>query len=266
MAAAILGRPPEPWRCGGRERCGEWPTYIIVSRITEIENPEHAFSPTDSRKLNVVCMTDLVGARRVRARYCAAVRMLVTAVDCAHSVRPIEEARQNGVTCTVWEDSSHPVKILHTVCKSAFRGCWCSRVCMFYGSRRTHTTRQEWRVVYSPCFMDSYQRLRERARQLFDDNPMIACPFFAEPIVLNGEGLHHLRSRLTGSVASQSRCSNFDCCHSRSRSFGSRVPCRNIGGYGKRLGNLALTACGPQRRSSTRDWLRSSGRGRTRYA
>jgi hypothetical protein len=41
--------------------------------------------------------------------------------------------------------------------------------------------------------MDSYHRLRERARQLSDDNPMIACPFFAEPIVLNGEGLHHLR-------------------------------------------------------------------------
>ena len=41
--------------------------------------------------------------------------------------------------------------------------------------------------------MDAYQRLRDRARQLFDDNPKIHCPFFAERVVLNAEGLHHLR-------------------------------------------------------------------------
>jgi hypothetical protein len=41
--------------------------------------------------------------------------------------------------------------------------------------------------------MDSYQRLRERARLLFDDNPTVRCPYFSEPVVLNGEGLHHLR-------------------------------------------------------------------------
>ena len=41
--------------------------------------------------------------------------------------------------------------------------------------------------------MDSYHRLRERARQIFDDNPTIVCPYFSEPVVLNGEGLHHLR-------------------------------------------------------------------------
>src|SRR5215467_11415231 len=41
--------------------------------------------------------------------------------------------------------------------------------------------------------MDSYHRLRERARQIFDDNPTIVCPYFSEPVVLNGEGFHHLR-------------------------------------------------------------------------
>jgi len=41
--------------------------------------------------------------------------------------------------------------------------------------------------------MDSCQRLRERARQLFDANPMIHCPVFSERVVLNAEGLHHLR-------------------------------------------------------------------------
>jgi len=40
---------------------------------------------------------------------------------------------------------------------------------------------------------DSYQRLRDRARQLFDQNPMFHCPYFSERVVLNGEGLHHLR-------------------------------------------------------------------------
>lgn len=41
--------------------------------------------------------------------------------------------------------------------------------------------------------MDSYSRLRERARQIFHDNPSIPCPYFSQPIILNAEGLHHLR-------------------------------------------------------------------------
>ena len=49
------------------------------------------------------------------------------------------------------------------------------------------------RVLYSRDFMDAYHRLRDRARQLFDDDPTILCPYFSERIVLNGEGLHHLR-------------------------------------------------------------------------
>jgi hypothetical protein len=49
------------------------------------------------------------------------------------------------------------------------------------------------RVVYSRDFMDAYHRLRDRARQLFDDSLTIYCPYFSERVVLNGEGFHHLR-------------------------------------------------------------------------
>jgi hypothetical protein len=41
--------------------------------------------------------------------------------------------------------------------------------------------------------MDAYHRLREQARQLFDQNPVIRCPYFDRDVVLNAEGLHHLR-------------------------------------------------------------------------
>jgi len=41
--------------------------------------------------------------------------------------------------------------------------------------------------------VDSYQRLRERARRIFDETPSLHCPYFSERVVLNGEGLHHLR-------------------------------------------------------------------------
>jgi hypothetical protein len=48
-------------------------------------------------------------------------------------------------------------------------------------------------MVSASGFVDSYHRLRERTRQLFDANAMIECPYFSERVVLNGEGLHHLR-------------------------------------------------------------------------
>ena len=41
--------------------------------------------------------------------------------------------------------------------------------------------------------MDSYNRLRTRAKELFAANPRIRCPYFGAEIVLNAEGLHHLR-------------------------------------------------------------------------
>jgi hypothetical protein len=41
--------------------------------------------------------------------------------------------------------------------------------------------------------MDAYHRLRDRARQLFTDHPHITCPYFDGDVLLNAEGLHHLR-------------------------------------------------------------------------
>jgi hypothetical protein len=40
---------------------------------------------------------------------------------------------------------------------------------------------------------ENYRSLRERAKEMFDRNPAIRCPYFDSDIVLNGEGLHHLR-------------------------------------------------------------------------
>lgn len=42
-------------------------------------------------------------------------------------------------------------------------------------------------------FRENYRNLRDRAKELFDRNPTIRCPHFDTDIVLNGEGLHHLR-------------------------------------------------------------------------
>src|SRR5262245_12603545 len=38
-----------------------------------------------------------------------------------------------------------------------------------------------------------YERLRAQAKELFERNSLIHCPYFATTIVLNAEGLHHLR-------------------------------------------------------------------------
>jgi hypothetical protein len=38
-----------------------------------------------------------------------------------------------------------------------------------------------------------YATLRARTKQLFDQNPAIRCPYFGVDVVLNAEGLHHLR-------------------------------------------------------------------------
>ena len=42
-------------------------------------------------------------------------------------------------------------------------------------------------------YAGSYRGLRERAKELFDQNPTIRCPYFDADVVLNAEGLHHLR-------------------------------------------------------------------------
>ena len=38
-----------------------------------------------------------------------------------------------------------------------------------------------------------YLQLREQARSLFAQNPRVPCPYFGGDVVLNAEGLHHLR-------------------------------------------------------------------------
>lgn len=42
-------------------------------------------------------------------------------------------------------------------------------------------------------FAENYRRLRDRAKELFDRNPSIRCPYFNADVVLNADGLHHLR-------------------------------------------------------------------------
>jgi hypothetical protein len=88
-------------------------------------------------------------------------------------------------------------------------------------------------VLYSPCSMDAYHRLRDRARQLFDDSPLVTCPYFAEPIVLNGEGLHHLRYSADRERGKPEQMLKFRLFRSRLRSSASPAWCRNIGAFGK---------------------------------
>lgn len=38
-----------------------------------------------------------------------------------------------------------------------------------------------------------YIKLKEKAEQIFQNNPLIYCPYFREQITLNSDGFHHLR-------------------------------------------------------------------------
>src|ERR1700730_8298192 len=40
---------------------------------------------------------------------------------------------------------------------------------------------------------ENYRSLRDRAKELFARHPSIRCPYFNADVVLNAEGLHHLR-------------------------------------------------------------------------
>jgi hypothetical protein len=42
-------------------------------------------------------------------------------------------------------------------------------------------------------YRENYRTLRDRVKELFEYNPTIRCPYFDSDVVLNGEGLHHLR-------------------------------------------------------------------------
>ena len=42
-------------------------------------------------------------------------------------------------------------------------------------------------------FRENYRSLRSRAKDLFAGNPTIRSPYFDADVVLNADGLHHLR-------------------------------------------------------------------------
>ena len=42
-------------------------------------------------------------------------------------------------------------------------------------------------------FRENYRSLRSRAKDLFAASPTIRSPYFAADVVLNADGLHHLR-------------------------------------------------------------------------
>jgi len=50
-------------------------------------------------------------------------------------------------------------------------------------------------VVYSRHFMHrhGYEGLRAQTKEIFERNSLIHCPYFGTDVVLNAEGLHHLR-------------------------------------------------------------------------
>src|SRR5215468_10472127 len=50
-------------------------------------------------------------------------------------------------------------------------------------------------VLYSRHFMQrhGYGGLRAQAKEIFERNSLIHCPYFGTAVMLNAEGLHHLR-------------------------------------------------------------------------
>jgi hypothetical protein len=50
-------------------------------------------------------------------------------------------------------------------------------------------------VVYSRHFVHrhGYEGLRAQTKEIFERNSLIHCPYFGTDVVLNAEGLHHLR-------------------------------------------------------------------------
>lgn len=41
--------------------------------------------------------------------------------------------------------------------------------------------------------MSYYQRLRDQTKEIFKNTPEVRCPYFDQSVVLNADGLHHLR-------------------------------------------------------------------------
>jgi len=40
---------------------------------------------------------------------------------------------------------------------------------------------------------DRHIKLKDRAKKIFEENPLVFCPYFGDRITLNSEGFHHLQ-------------------------------------------------------------------------
>src|SRR5262245_8149863 len=94
-----------------------------------------------------------------------------------------------------------------------------------------------------------YAALRARAKEIFERNSLLHCPYFATTVVLNAEGLHHLRY----SAERERSKPEQDCCRWCRMSSANQERCRSIGKSGSRPG-------GWPRRRSTGDWSPLLGR------
>jgi hypothetical protein len=114
--------------------------------------------------------------------------------------------------------------------------------------------------------MDAYHRLRDRARQLFDGNPTIHCPYFSERIVLNGEGLHHLRysaERERGKPEQMLKFRLLPLALDVVRKSGTVQEYRKIW---QPVGKKGADGMRAAKEVEYWDWSPSSGRGQTKFA
>ena len=40
---------------------------------------------------------------------------------------------------------------------------------------------------------DKFREIRKKAKEIFDKNPLVHCPYFGQEITLNSDGFHHLQ-------------------------------------------------------------------------
>jgi hypothetical protein len=95
--------------------------------------------------------------------------------------------------------------------------------------------------------MDAYHRLRERARQLFHENSAVQYPYFDRDIVLNAEGLHHLRYSANRERSKPELKLKFRLLPLALEVIRKSGTVQGIGASGSRSAKLARTACASER-------------------
>ena len=123
-------------------------------------------------------------------------------------------------------------------------------------------------VVYSRHFMHrhGYDGLRAQTKEIFERNSLIHCPYFGTDVVLNAEGLHHLRYSAERERTKPEQMLKFRLLQLAlevSRKSGTVQEYRKSGSQSARR---VLMPCESPRRSSTGDWLPSLGRGLAKFA